>query len=65
MKKTIKIKDIEDIKIVDKICKQPGDMVKDKSICFDCPLFLGFSCYANIMYLINQEIEVEDDRFRE
>ena len=61
MKKKIKIKDIEDIEIVDKICKQPQNRVKDKSICFDCPLFLGFCCYANIMYLIDQEIEVEED----
>lgn len=61
MQKTIKIKDIEDIEMVDKICRQPENRVKDKSICFDCPLFLGFACYANIMFLINQEIEVEED----
>lgn len=61
MKKTIKIKDIEDINIVNKVCKQPENKVKDKNICFDCPLFLGFACYANIMFLIDQEIEVEDE----
>jgi hypothetical protein len=62
MKKTIKIKDIEHISTVDKICKQPQNRVKDKNICYDCPLFLGFACYANIMYLIDQEIEVEGDK---
>ena len=61
MKKTIKIKDIDNIQTVDKICKQPQNRVKDKNICYDCPLFLGFACYANIMYLIDQEIEVEED----
>lgn len=61
MRKTIKIKDIKDIAMVDKICKQPESKVKDKSICFDCPLFLGFACYANIMFLIDQEIEVDED----
>lgn len=61
MKKTIKIKDIEDAVMVNKICKQPENRVKDISICYDCPLFLGFACYANIMFLIDQEIEVEED----
>ena len=61
MKRTIKIKDITNIETVDKICKQPQNRVKDKSICFDCPLFLGFACYANIMFLIDQEIEVEEN----
>lgn len=61
MSKTIKIKDIEDIATVDKICEQPESKVKDKAICYSCPLFLGFCCYANVMFLINQEIEVEDN----
>ena len=61
MTKIIKIKDIEDTKTVDKICKQPDSKVKDKNICFDCPLFLGMCCYANVMFLINQEIEVEEN----
>ena len=55
-----KIKDIEDITTVDKICLQPDAKVKDKHVCWGCPLFLGFGCYANIMFLINQEIEVEE-----
>ena len=55
-----KIKDIEDIKEVNKICKQPENRIKDESICFDCPLFLG-CCYVNIMFLIDQEIEVEEN----
>ena len=59
MTKTIKMKDIEDTKTVNKICKQPESKVKDKNICFDCPLFLGFCCYANIMFAIRQEIEVK------
>ena len=59
--KTIKIKDIENIEIVDKICEQPESKVKDITICYGCPLLLGFACYANIMFLINQEIEVEDN----
>jgi len=54
-----KIKDITDIEEVNKICKQPNTEIKSKVICFDCPLFLGFCCYANIMHLINQELEVD------
>ena len=55
-----KIKDIEDIKEVNKICKQPDANPKDKAICFDCPLFLGMCCYANVMYMIQQEIEIKN-----
>lgn len=54
------IKDIESLKEVEKICKQPDAELKDKGICFDCPLFLGFCCYANIMFTIQQEIEIDD-----
>lgn len=53
------MKDIDSIEEVNKICKQPDAMPKDKVICMDCPLFLGFCCYANIMFLIRQEIEVK------
>lgn len=56
-----KIKDITSLEEVDKICKQPESMIKDKGICYDCPLFLGFACYANIMFLIDQEIEVKEN----
>ena len=53
------MKDIDSIEEVNKICKQPDAMPKDKAICMDCPLFLGFCCYANIMFAIRQEIEVK------
>lgn len=54
-----KIKDINSLEEVNAICLQPDTKVKDKNICWDCPLFLGFCCYANIMHLIDQEIEVK------
>ena len=59
--KIIKIKDIEDIETINKICKQPNNRIMDKSLCYYCPLFLGVCCYANIVYLIQQDIEVEYD----
>ena len=58
---TKKLRDITDVKEVDKLCKQPNNNPKDKNICFDCPLFLGFCCYANIIYLLDQEIEVKEN----
>ena len=54
-----KMKDISSLEEVNAICLQPDAKVKDKNICWDCPLFLGFCCYANIMHLIDQEIEVK------
>lgn len=54
-----KIKDITDLKEIDKICLQPNNNPKNRAECFDCPLFLGFCCYANIMYLIQEEVEVK------
>ena len=54
------IKDIETLEEVEKICKQPEAKPKDKDICFDCPLFLGFCCYANIMFTIQQEVKMND-----
>lgn len=56
-----KIKDITSLEEVNKICLQSNMKTKYKQICFDCPLFLGFCCYANIMFLIDQEVEVKED----
>lgn len=55
------MKDIESMEEVNKICKQPNAKKKDREICYfeNCPLFLGFCCYANIMFAIRQEIEVK------
>lgn len=55
-----KIRNITDIKEVNKICKQPNANPKNVEVCFDCPLFLGFACYANIIYMLDQEVEVEE-----
>ena len=55
-----KMRDITDIREVDKVCKQPNANPKNKEICFDCPLFLGFGCYANIIFMLNLEIEVDE-----
>lgn len=45
----IKIKDIEDPKMIDKICKQPETKIKDIALCYGCPLFLGLNVwYDNV-----------------
>ena len=38
------MKDIDSIEEVNKICKQPDAMPKDKVICMDCPLFYCSFC---------------------